>query len=184
MFLVAEDVRNFQTDQLIRFGDPGIFAALLQFIQVTLTDIHVFYDTMRAMLRKVSVYLLVIASCLLLLAAGFSLGLTSVRNPGQANDATSTQPDLSLFWEAWDLVNDRYLNAKDVSDEEKVRGSVAGLVYSLNDPYSEYFAPEEADDFKDEVDGSFGGIGAQLDSKDGNLVVVSPLKGSPAQAPR
>ena len=142
------------------------------------------------MLRKVSVYLLVIASCLLLLVAGFSLGLTSARNQDQANDAisqippgaTSTQPDLSLFWEAWDLVNDRYLNAKDVSDEEKVRGAVAGLVYSLNDPYSEYFAPEEADDFKDEVDGSFGGIGAQLDSKDGNLVVVSPLKGSPAEA--
>jgi carboxyl-terminal processing protease len=89
---------------------------------------------------------------------------------------------MSLFWDAWDLVNNKYLKAADVSNEQKVQGAIEGLVSSLGDPYSQYFAPKDAEDFKDEVDGNFGGIGAQLDTKDGIIIVVSPLKGSPAEA--
>lgn len=138
---------------------------------------------MMPMLRKVLNYSLIVASCVITLAAGFVLGSTQARyeQPIPAPTASST-PDMSLFWEAWDIVNDKYLNAGDLTDQQKVRGATAGLLSSLEDPYSEYFAPEEAEDFKSEVQGNFGGIGAQMDSKEGVVTVVAPLKDSPAEA--
>lgn len=175
---------------MIGLGDAGILAALLDLVQIALTNIHVFYDTMRAMLRKVLNYSLIAASCALVLILGFTLGFVSAERRGaviQAQSENSTPqdsagPNMDLFWEAWQLVNDKYLEVGEVSDEQKVRGAIAGLIRSLDDPYSEYFAPTDAEDFRDEVNGNFGGIGAQLDNRDGELVVVSPLKGSPAEA--
>lgn len=142
------------------------------------------------MLRKVLNYSLIAASCALVLILGFTLGFVSAERRGaviQAQSENSTPqdsagPNMDLFWEAWQLVNDKYLEVGEVSDEQKVRGAIAGLIRSLDDPYSEYFAPTDAEDFRDEVNGNFGGIGAQLDNRDGELVVVSPLKGSPAEA--
>lgn len=190
MFPVVQDVRYCQPYVLIGLGDAGIFATRPDLVQIALTDIHVFYDTMMAMLRKVLNIALIIASCALILAAGFLLGSTVAENQIGVNQAysqtpppsASSTPDMGLFWEAWDMVNAKYLNASDVSEEQKIRGATAGLVASLDDPYSEYFAPDEADDFKNEVKGNFGGIGAQMDSKDGIITVVAPLKGSPAEA--
>lgn len=140
---------------------------------------------MRAMLRKVLNAGLVIASCALILSAGFTLGLASADRQGinqaySQSNASST-PDMAKFWEAWQLVNKKYLNASEVTDEQKIQGAIAGLVVALDDPYSEYFQPGEAEEFRDDVDGNFGGIGAELETKDEVLTVVAPLKGSPAE---
>jgi carboxyl-terminal processing protease len=145
---------------------------------------------MMAMLRKVLNYALIVASCALILLVGFTLGTKSALVRGGIDQAysqtgavaASSTPDMAIFWETWKLVNEKYLRAEDISDQQKVRGAAAGLVASLEDPYSQYFAPTEAAEFKDEVQGNFGGIGAQMDSKDGVVTVVSPLKGSPAEA--
>lgn len=190
MLPIAQNIRYREPYVLIGLGDAGILAARLDLLQIALADIHIFYDTMMAMLRKVLKYTVVVASCAIILLAGFSLGLVSAENRAgmsQNNSQTllsnaSGTPDMALFWETWQLVNKRYLKAADISDEQKVRGAAAGLVASLDDPYSQYFAPDEAEDFKSEVQGNFGGIGAQMDTKDGIVTVVAPLKGSPAEA--
>lgn len=142
------------------------------------------------MLRKAFNYILVTLACALILFAGFTLGMSTAAQRAGADKAysqasaaeASSTPDMALFWEAWHLVDKIYLKAPEVSDEQKVRGATAGLIASLGDPYSEFFTPKEAEDFKDQVKGNFGGIGAQLDNKDGKLIVVAPLKGSPAEA--
>ncbi len=59
-----------------------------------------------------------------------------------------------------------------------------GLAQAANDPYTEYFTASEAKAFNGELEGiSLTGIGAQLDQDTaGNVVVMSPLNGSPAAA--
>lgn len=67
-------------------------------------------------------------------------------------------------------------------DESKLTdGLKQGLASSTGDPYTEYFSPKEAQQFNDELNNSFTGIGAEL-GKDssGNLIIVSPIKGFPA----
>ncbi len=61
-------------------------------------------------------------------------------------------------------------------------GLKQGLVTASGDPYSEYFNPNQATDFSNELSGTFTGIGAELgkDAND-NIVVIAPISGFPAE---
>ncbi len=54
------------------------------------------------------------------------------------------------------------------------------MVESLNDPYSEFLPNEKLADFESQVAGKLTGIGAQLEMRNEQLTVVTPLEGSPA----
>ena len=51
----------------------------------------------------------------------------------------------------------------------------------LDDPYSDYMNKEEAEQFNSDLSSSFQGIGAEIQERNGNIVVVSPIKNSPAE---
>jgi carboxyl-terminal processing protease len=53
-------------------------------------------------------------------------------------------------------------------------------VCGCEDPYTIFFPPKEAKNFAENVKGSFGGVGMNVGMKDGNIVVIAPLKDSPA----
>jgi carboxyl-terminal processing protease len=56
------------------------------------------------------------------------------------------------------------------------------LAESTGDPYTEYFTAKEAKDFTGQVNGTFTGIGAELGKdKDGNIIIVAPIAGNPAE---
>src|SRR3989338_2387153 len=58
--------------------------------------------------------------------------------------AVETSADFSPFWEVWNNINEKYPHATNTSDQDRVYGAIAGLVGSLNDPYSVFFTPEES----------------------------------------
>ncbi len=91
----------------------------------------------------------------------------------------SSDADFATFWDVWTLVRSSYVE-QPVSEKAMYYGSIAGMVASLNDPYSTYFTPEESQSFDEQLAGSFFGIGAQLDTKEGRIVVVASLPGTPA----
>jgi carboxyl-terminal processing protease len=140
------------------------------------------------MRHKVLNIILICFSILALLGSGFFLGfnlgkktskIINVR--GIANIDNKTSADFGIFWETWSAIHQNYLRDSDVPEKERVYGAVQGLVRSLGDPYSEFFKPEDAKKFEEDISGSFGGIGAEIGSKDGFIVIVSPLKNSPAE---
>lgn len=60
-------------------------------------------------------------------------------------------------------------------------GMKEGLAESTHDPYTEYFSAKDAQDFQNQLEGTFSGIGAQLGKDtDGNLEVIAPIAGTPA----
>ncbi|MHB0914951.1 MAG: S41 family peptidase [Thermoleophilia bacterium] len=61
-------------------------------------------------------------------------------------------------------------------------GALEGMIASLDDPYTDYFTPEEFRLFQLHSDGAFVGIGVVLETKETLLTVVSTLEGSPAAA--
>ena len=69
-------------------------------------------------------------------------------------------------------------------DESKLEdGAIKGYVDGLDDEYTEYFTKKEMKEFKAETEGNYVGIGIYMakNSKDNNIVVVSPIEGSPAE---
>ncbi|MFH0818691.1 MAG: S41 family peptidase [Patescibacteria group bacterium] len=88
--------------------------------------------------------------------------------------------DFNLFWQVWDNIKNNYVD-NNIDDKNLFYGALSGLVYSLNDPYSIFFDPEEAKGFEDAVSGTFEGIGAEIGIRDDHMVIISPLVGSPAE---
>lgn len=92
----------------------------------------------------------------------------------------SSDADFKTFWEVWDLVQDAYYR-QPVSETDLYYGALEGMLWSLNDPYSLFFPPEQADEFNNELEGVFYGIGAEIGKKNDVVVVIAPLSGSPAE---
>lgn len=97
------------------------------------------------------------------------------------NDAKAQeQVDLAPLWKAWNTIDQKYPGADKVTQQERLYGAIQGLMSSLDDPYSVFFPPEEAKEFKEEISGSFSGVGMEVGLKDGILTVIAPLKDTPA----
>ncbi len=93
---------------------------------------------------------------------------------------------MAQFWQAYQLLNQNFVvthaSTTFPTKQEQVYGAIAGLASSFGDPYTVFFPPSEAQIFNDDIKGSFGGVGMQIDNDTkGNVVVVAPLKDSPAQ---
>lgn len=68
----------------------------------------------------------------------------------------------------------------EITDEAILNGQKQGLVSAADDPFTEYLTAQETDDFNASLDGTFEGIGAEL-GKEGNFVIiVAPIRGTPA----
>ncbi|HCC22521.1 TPA: hypothetical protein DEP86_03920 [Candidatus Uhrbacteria bacterium] len=94
--------------------------------------------------------------------------------------ALDRKVDFASFWDIWEIVKSR--SAKQpVDDVDLFYGAVAGIVGSLNDPYSIFFDPETAAMFESELSGTFQGIGAEIGIKEDQLKVIAPLPGTPAE---
>ena len=89
--------------------------------------------------------------------------------------------DFALFWDVWDMVSQNYLE-RPVDGQKMLYGAIQGMVSSLGDPYTSFLPPPVNKNVSDAINGKYQGIGAELGVKDGQLVVVSPLDGSPAKA--
>jgi carboxyl-terminal processing protease len=80
---------------------------------------------------------------------------------------------------ALSLIESNYYET--VDREKLIDGAVNGMMEALGDPYSNYMGKETAARFEESIEGSFSGIGAEVSSDNGKVIVVSPIKGSPAE---
>ncbi len=106
---------------------------------------------------------------------------------GSQLDATPDQSvDLTQFWQVWNALNTDYVithaSSTLPSAADRIQGAIAGLAASYGDPYTVYFPPTQAKAFDENISGNFGGVGVEIDVKNGVLTVIAPLKGTPAAA--
>ncbi|MCL5113627.1 MAG: S41 family peptidase [Patescibacteria group bacterium] len=95
--------------------------------------------------------------------------------------ATVSSVDFSTFWTAWQNLESKYYDKTKLVSQKLLDGAIAGLVQSVQDPYTVYLPPVSNTNFKQGLAGQFQGIGAELGMKDKKIIVISPLNGSPAQ---
>jgi len=88
--------------------------------------------------------------------------------------------DLLLLSDVIRELNNSFVDSDKIDPEKMTYGMISGAVKSLGDPYTVFFDPKETVAFKDDIAGSFSGVGIQVGSKDGKLKVIAPIKDSPA----
>lgn len=89
--------------------------------------------------------------------------------------------DFSLFWDVWNRLEKSYIDKKALDPQKMVYGAISGMVSSLDDPYTVFLNPTQQKETKEDLGGSFEGIGAQLGIKEKKILVVAPLKDTPAE---
>jgi len=102
--------------------------------------------------------------------------------PISSESKNTEDPNLDLFWNVWTTAKDRFVDVEKLDSQKMLYGAMKGVIHSLGDPHSEFFNPEESEEFLDSLEGSLTGIGAEVGIRDDLLVIVSPLRGSPAEA--
>ena len=117
----------------------------------------------------------VVVALLILLVVGLGLwNITATR--GQGSGA------LAPLIQAYDRIRANFYPPERVDDQKLLYGGIRGMVEELSDPYSRFLTPEEYQRFSNiDLNGEFVGIGVQIAIRDGKLVVIAPLAGSPAE---
>lgn len=89
--------------------------------------------------------------------------------------------DFQQFWTVWDRVSQKFVEREKIQPDKMLDGAISGMVAALGDPYTVYLPVKENAQSKEDLQGSFEGIGAQLGLKGKNVIVIAPLEGTPAQ---
>ena len=121
---------------------------------------------------------LALISALVALAAGLWLGGHPEDLPGPVRDVF-VQEDRALRAEVIDSIEDNFY--KPVNEGKLDDASLRGIVESLDDPYSHYLTPKEADALTEEISGQFEGVGMNVEQDRRGLKVLRVFDGSPAK---
>ncbi len=134
------------------------------------------------MTKKLTNILFFISLAIFIFAFGYRIGeLQTKKNllPQPKNEKEYF--DFNLFWQTFEKIERKYVDKKKLDKEKMFYGALKGMVASLEDPYTFFLTPEENKQSKQDLGGSFEGIGAQLGLKNNRVIVIAPLKNSPAE---
>ena len=83
------------------------------------------------------------------------------------------------FWAAWDEV---HRQGTSINDTTLMRGAIQGMLAATGDKHTSYMDPDTFAQANSEMEGEYEGIGAWVDITGEYVQIVSPMRGSPAEA--
>ena len=99
------------------------------------------------------------------------------------NSTASKNANIDLFWQVWNTMEQNYVDSSKTDENKMMYGAIEGMVSSYGDAATIFLDPTQTDDYNKQNEGKyFEGIGAELGYKDGAIIVVAPIDGSPAKA--
>lgn len=132
---------------------------------------------------KVRWIYLILGSALLIILSVFAtryiMDNTQQSTSGIKIPLSGSKNDMEKIKSAMDTLENSYF--QEVDRDKLIDGAINGMVESLDDPYSDFMTQEEAASFHESISSSFEGIGAEIMSENEQIVIVSPIKGAPAE---
>ncbi|MDE3090441.1 MAG: S41 family peptidase [Chloroflexota bacterium] len=131
------------------------------------------------------VFIMTVLSFILVTAA-FGGGYASSRIafppalPPDGGAPADWKPYFPVFWEAWNYVHQDFYKTP-IDDPSLVYGAVGGMVDALGDPHTGFTDAKTAKISSSQLQGSFEGIGATVEMREGRLTIVAPIRDSPAE---
>lgn len=101
-----------------------------------------------------------------------------------------------LYDDVWKLINTKYVDQtnnhqdwmmwrhkydKVIKTDEDAYVAIETMVTTLNDPYTKFLDPKAFAEETASIKGSLKGIGIQIATKDGKLMVIAPIEDTPAE---
>lgn len=114
-----------------------------------------------------------------IISAGVTAAVFMIGGQKAENSSGEERNEFQKLYAAFDSLKTSYF--QEVDGDKLINGAINGMVDALEDPYSDYMSVDEAKNFHQSISSSFEGIGAEIQEKEGSIVIVSPIKGSPAE---
>ena len=120
---------------------------------------------------------------LVVLLLATALGAYMVgRSQSPATLDKEDRKSLALYAEALDTVRNNYVDQRDIDPKKETYGAIRGMLETLGDDgHTRFLTPEERKQNDQSLSGTYVGIGVQLETKNGEVVVAAPIDGSPAE---
>ena len=112
-------------------------------------------------------------------AFGAGFGVAQVVPLSALPIARNDSARLDTFWQVWRLVERDFLGTLP-SNQARVYGAIHGSLATLEDPYTVFVEPQSHQREKEDLQGSFGGIGVTMRRNAQGDLVLSPMPDSPA----
>jgi carboxyl-terminal processing protease len=109
---------------------------------------------------------------------GLSFGGNFVKKPVETAAVDLNWEDARLFAEVMERVKRDYVEP--VDDRELLDSAIRGMVSNL-DAHSQFLDADEYEDIRISTTGSYSGIGLEVSTDDGEILIVAPIDGTPAQ---
>jgi carboxyl-terminal processing protease len=114
----------------------------------------------------------------IVMGLGLPLGSSFLRKPADRGAAELTWEQARLFAEVMERVKRDYVEP--VDDRVLVESAIRGMVANL-DAHSQFLDAEEYEDIRISTSGTYSGVGLEVSTADGEILVVAPIDGTPAQ---
>lgn len=89
--------------------------------------------------------------------------------------------ELGNFWRAWQIARDNFVDPEAIDPQQMTDGAINGMLDSLGDQgHTRYLNALETERERESLSGRFEGIGAYIDVRDGQPLIIAPIEGSPA----
>ena len=90
--------------------------------------------------------------------------------------------NVQLLNTAWNTIQQNYVDRPALKPDQLTYGAISGLVDALGDTdHSRFLTPDMLRQETNYEQGQFEGIGAEVGTKDGHVIIIAPFDGSPAQ---
>lgn len=121
-----------------------------------------------------------------LIGAGVVTGIVAAQ-AGGVKDIDRVAPfDLDSLWlmkQARAIIEAYQVDAHsgDITEKDLLYGAVDGMVSAWGDPYTRFVDPERLEQEQTDLRGKYGGLGIYIGQRDGAILVISPIEGTPAE---
>ncbi len=88
---------------------------------------------------------------------------------------------IERLWEAYQKTEQNFYQPERLDGEKLIEEAIRGMIQGLEDPFSRYNTRKEYREFTISIEGEYEGIGAYIGLRNGEIVVISPIKGGPAE---
>lgn len=132
-------------------------------------------------LKITLVVLLVTSGMAFSFGAGIGAAPVFTKAAGAPSLATGLPREFGILGEVWNVLQEDYVDKSALDGKKLSVGAINGALEALADPHSAYIDAEQNRLRKTAFRGSFDGIGAEVSVENKEIVVVTPISGSPAE---
>ena len=103
-------------------------------------------------------------------------------NGGESVTIEGLPPEFERLSQVWELLNREQIDGADLDPLTISDGAIRGMLFALGDPYAGFLDREQLSLEQEDIQGFFGGIGAEVGMRNGAITILAPTPDAPAEA--